>query len=131
MSFRSLLTHRATLMTTETTVVDGVQSYVWVPVKSNVRCRLDLQYIRSGKDPQWTPEAGRPVDRAGVAFFESGEPVKVGQRLVITKGPIGTYLVGGDDLGAVDEVFLGRGSHVHHLEVGVKEVPGPIAAAAS
>jgi hypothetical protein len=122
MGFRDLLTHRAKVMRAQMVVSDGLESYDWVTVASRVRCRVDLQYIRPGRDPQWTPEAGRQTDRTGVAFFEANAPVKVGDRVVVLTPPGGTFLVEG----SVDAV-LGRDGKVHHLECGVREVPGPMA----
>ena len=124
MSYSSLLDHRADVKRMTPTIVDGVESMTWRTVGRSRRCRLDLQFIRPGRDPQWTAEAGRPVDRTGVVFFERGEDIRTGDRIVVTRGPIGTFEIDGD----VDHVF-GRRGRVHHVEVGCKEVPGPRARA--
>ena len=124
MSFLAMLQHRVDIQRPTTGEVDGLDTFEWNTVVSNEPCRLDLQFIRSGRDPQWTPEAGRPADRFGVAFFRNGANVKAGDRLVVKKGPAGTFLCEG----AVDEA-LGFAGQPHHMEVGVKEVPGPRARA--
>lgn len=126
MSYAALLDHRVTILRYSTQIVDGVEQYVPRTIATGVRCRLDLQFIRSGRDPQWTPEAGRVEDRTGVAFFLSDANVKPGDRIQVTRGPAGTFQVEGN----VDQVF-GRRGRIHHLECGVKEVPGPVARASA
>jgi hypothetical protein len=103
-------------MRLDPTNVDGVASYTYTKVASGVRCRVDLSFLRAGKDQGWTPEAGRASDRTGVAFFESGVNILPGDRIVMTKGPTGTFLLEG----SLDEVQ--DGLKTHHLEVGVTEV---------
>lgn len=124
MSYKSLLRHRVVIERQAKTTIDGTVVSDWTPVASNEPCFLDFQFIRRGRDPQWTPEAGRPADRSGVAFFGAKSKVRVGDRLrtVKNRGPAGTYMVEG----AFDTVYDGRGN-VHHIEAGVKEVPPSIA----
>jgi hypothetical protein len=118
MSFRSLLVHRVTVKRGAQTDIDGVPSYDWRDASTGVPCRVDLSFVRSGKDPlQWTPEAGRAKDRTGVAFFLPTADVMVGDRIVVTRGPSGTFLVEG-----TFEEILGRHGRVHHIELGIKEV---------
>ena len=97
----------------------------WAIVATSEPCFIDLQFIRRGRDPQWTPEAGRPADRTGVAFFNPTAKVKVGYRLRVlaANGPAGTYMVEG----AFDTPYDGMGE-VHHIEAGIKEVPPAVAA---
>jgi len=123
-SYRSLLVHRVDVKRPDIGEVDGTDTLTWPTVASKVPCKLDLQYIRPGVDPQWTPEAGRATDRTGVAFFLAGANVKAGDRLLVVKGPTGVFLCEG----AVDEAQHRKGGS-HHLEVGVREVPGPRARA--
>jgi hypothetical protein len=80
------------------------------------RCFLDLGFIRQGKDPQWTPEAGRASDRSGVLFLGPTTAMRPGDRIRMTKGPSGTFQVEG----AYDEAW--RPSDRHHIELGVVEV---------
>ena len=123
MSYASLLVHRVDVQRATVGEVDGLDTYDWNTVQTGVRCRLDLQYIRPGRDPQWTPEAGRATDRTGVAFFLPNTQIRSGDRLIVRKGPKGTFLAEG----AVDDA-QDRHGFSHHLEVGVREVPGPRAA---
>jgi hypothetical protein len=127
MSYRTLLRHRATIKRNTVVAVDGVSSYSWRNIQTEVPCRVDLSYIRRGKDPQWSPEAGRVQDRTGVAFFMPDAQVTTGDRIVLTSGGVaGTFLVDG----TVEEILGNRGG-VHHLEVPLAEVPGPLARAVS
>lgn len=120
MSLKSMLRHRGDLMLLEEGFVNGTPVHQWTVVKKNVRCFVDLNFVRLGKDPTWTPEAGRPTKRSGVGFFLSSAPLVPGMRVRMTKGPKGTFAIGG----AVDEAW--KPERLHHLEVGLEEVPGQV-----
>lgn len=121
MSLRSLLVHRAEVLRLATTNVDGAATYDWDSL-GVVPCRVDLSFIRSGKDPVWTPEAGRPADRTGVAFFAAGADVLPGDRIFMVAGGVeGTFEL----QGTLDFVQDRRG-RTHHLECGVIEVAKPL-----
>lgn len=115
-----MLVQRCTLKELTTNFVDGIAVSGWTDVATNVACFLDLNFLRRGKDPIWTPEAGRPSDRTGVLFLSGTATVRSGMRVVMTKGPSGTFLIEG----AVDEAW--RPSKRHHYELGVVEVPSQI-----
>lgn len=121
MSYSGMLAHRCRIKELQSTFVDGVATSEWKVIKTNVRCFLDLNFLRKGKDPMWTPEAGRPSDRSGVLFVEAGSGLKAAHRVEMTKGPSGTFTVEG----AIDEAW--RPTSLHHIEVGVVEVPQGIA----
>lgn len=121
MSFRALLKHRCTLVRLKMVAVNGSPISTWEPVEENVRCFIDLNFIRKGKDPFWTEQAGRPADRTGVLFLLGDTPIKSGDRVIISKGPKGSFSVEG----AIDEVWTP--SKLHHLEVGVREVATQLA----
>lgn len=120
MAYRSLLKHRCFLWEMRQGQVDGSPVHTWerveTPYDLPLRCFLDLNFIRKGKDPIWTPEAGRPADRSGVLFLAGDAPVRSGQRVEMVKGPEGTFSIEG----AVDEAW--KPSRRHHLEIGVLEV---------
>lgn len=118
MSFKALLRHRGSLLRLEEQFINGTPVHRWVEVEKNVRCFLDLNFVRLGKDPTWTPEAGRPTTRTGVGFFLPRAPLVSGMRIRMTRGPAGTFAIGG----AVDEAW--EPQRKHHLEVSVSEVPG-------
>ncbi len=82
-----LLVHRCAIKRLNQTNVDGQPTYDWVIVKTNVKCRLNLQ----AGDPNWTPEAGRQPDRNGLVFMDLPKIAKPGDRLEMIKGPSGTY----------------------------------------
>jgi|SRR5690242_6951124 hypothetical protein len=121
MSFKSLLKHRCEVIRLQETFIDGMPVHSWSVVATNVKLFLDLNFVRLGKDPTWTAEAGRPTTRTGVAFFLKGAPIKNGDRIRVTKGPTGTFTLEA----AVDESW--QPNQLHHLEVSVQEVPGQIA----
>ena len=116
MSYRSLLKHRCTIIELTMTATDGSPVSTWTTKAEDIRCFLDLGFIRRGKDPIWTPEAGRPADRSGVIFLGGDAPITSGDRIIMTKGPSGTFEV----QGAFDEAW--RPSSRHHIEIGVIEV---------
>jgi hypothetical protein len=116
----------------------GGMSLSWLAVTSIVdpvldepgllQCRLDLLFVRPGKDAPAPIVAGRAPDRIGVCYFDlatgsSGAPlVLAGDRLECVAGPIfGTFElrqvpdVGQDMIGA------------HHIETQVVEVSQQVA----
>lgn len=115
MSFLGLMKHRCDIYDLNKVVVDGAMETQFVRVAKDVRCYLDLSFIRKGKDPMWTPEAGRPADRSGVLFLASTGGIKSGQRIEMTRGPEGQFEI----LGAIDLIY--RRDRPHHYEVGVIE----------
>lgn len=121
MSIRSLMRHRVNIMRLSETQVDGMPVHSWTQVATDQRAYLDLNYIRKGKDPIWTPEAGRAQDRSGVLFMLPDAPIKSGDRIKVTHGPTGTFQIEG----AVDEAW--KPERKHHVEVGVVEVSGMLA----
>lgn len=127
MSFRSMLRHRCQILTLEETMENGSPVVDWVPISHPVehplsgqpieyRCFMDLTFQRRGKDPQWTPEAGRPADRQGVFFALGDIPMRAGDRIKMTRGPSGIY----ETTGSFDEAVTPHKRH--HIEVGVSEV---------
>jgi hypothetical protein len=102
-------------------ISDIVDPVLGIP--GQMACRLDLTYVRTGKDQPPTIVAGRAPDRVGVLFFdpatdESGIPlVKAGDRITMVSGPIfGTF----DVRNIPDPVQDYMGTH--HIEVQVIEV---------
>lgn len=109
---------RCTVLRLVVTDVDGAASYDYASVATNVQCRVDLSFLRMGKDTGWTPEAGRPADRTGVAFFMPTAPIRPGDRIKLETGGVrGTFSLEGN----LDEVPDFHGN-LHHYEVGVTEV---------
>lgn len=115
MALLNLLKQRCTVQRLSDVQFDGLISTQWTQV-ADLRCFLDLSYIRSGKDPVWTPDSGRAQNRSGVLFLPPGANVEPGDRIVMTKGPSGTFVV----QSALDEAWTPR--KLHHLECYVTEV---------
>lgn len=143
MSYRAMLKHRGVVYRLQEINQGGYVSHSWMPVQIplldengdpvldgsgqpetqdlTVRCFLDLNFIRKGKDPMWTAEAGRPADRSGVLFLTGTDDVRSADRIKMTKGPSGTFQIEG----AIDEAW--RPTDKHHTEVGVQEVAQALA----
>jgi hypothetical protein len=121
-SFKQLLHQRCRVLRLVQGNANGRPTTMWSASAESVPVRLDLSFIRMGKDMGWTPEAGRAPDRSGVAFFFPDADIRVGDRLEILSGrPYGTYAVEG----SVEELLTF--SDPHHLEVSVREVAKSVA----
>jgi hypothetical protein len=111
----------------------GGMTFSWDPVATIVdpifnqpgllKCRLDLTFLRPGKDQPAPIVAGRAPDRAGVCFFDlatdvNGVPLVVaGDRLQAVAGPIfGTF-----EIRLIPDVAQDL-TGAHHVEVQVVEV---------
>lgn len=98
-----------------------VDPYLDTP--GQLACRLDLGFIRPGKDQPPAMVAGRPPDRVGVLYCdlmtdENGIPlVLAGDRIQMVTGPIfGTFEI--RTIPDVAQAYAGA----HHVEVQVVEV---------
>jgi hypothetical protein len=113
--------------------VGGGMSFTWDPVTDVVdrylntpgmlQCRLDLTFLRPGKDQPAPIVAGRAPDRVGVCYFdlvpdaEGASQVRAGDRLRCVSGPIfGTFEI--RLIPDVAQSLIGA----HHIEVQVVEV---------
>jgi hypothetical protein len=111
----------------------GGMTFTWVPVTDVVdpvlgevgllQCRLDLTFIRPGKDQPAPVVAGRAPDRVGVCYFDpvpgadGASLVRAGDRLKCVDGPIfGTF-----EVRPIPDVAQGL-TGAHHIEVQVVEV---------
>lgn len=114
-------------------VAGGGMSMTWNQISAIVdpvldqpgllQCRLDLTFVRPGKDQPAPVVAGRAPDRVGVCYFDlaagaSGAPlVLAGDRLECVAGPIfGTF-----EIRTIPDVAQDI-SGGHHIEVQVIEV---------
>lgn len=122
MSFQALLIHKCEVQRSEVDLSSGSAELTWKTVKPQVSFYLDLLFLRTGKDPVWTPEAARPSERAGVAFFHPRTPIRNGDRIKVIKGPAqGSYFT--LEM-AIDEAWRPNGRH--HLECYVRSLPSQI-----
>jgi hypothetical protein len=112
---------------------DGAMTLGWNPVAGVVdpvlgqpgllQCRLDLTFLRPGKDQPPPLVAGRAPDRTGVCYFDlatdpAGVPlVKAGDRLLCVAGPI----FGMFDIRTIPDVAQSL-TGAHHVETQVIEV---------
>lgn len=112
-------------------VTDGSPSMEWVQAEDTdtalndmlqfLKCRLDMNFIRQGKDIPMAPEAGKAPDRIGVLFTYPYAPIKAGDRIVAipnenNKIPVaGTFEIRAIPDEAID--FSDR----HHIEVQIIE----------
>lgn len=100
------------------TRVDGVAVTTWVDQEaplSAVKCRLDLNFLRPGKDVPATIEAGTAPDRIGVMFCRK-VGLKAGDRIVTIAGPV----TGVFDIKSIPDDALDF-SAAHHVEVQIVE----------
>lgn len=129
---RHLYNCRAALVRLSGTIVNGTPVMNWQPVTDiidpalgvpgEMMCRLDLSFIRPGKDQLMPIVAGRAPDRVGVLFYDVTDKVKAGDRITILSGPVtGTFEIRVVPDPAVDL------TNAHHMEVQVIEVAQALA----
>lgn len=98
---------------------DGLTYTTWTdatPPLSSFKCRLDLNFLRPGKDAPPAYEAGVAPDRIGVMFCSSRIPLKAGDRIVTLRGPVEGIF----DILAIPDVAVSY-STGHHIEVQIVE----------
>jgi hypothetical protein len=124
---RHLFKSRVEILEATTTVVDGARVQSWAKSSANfdstcasgeMKCRLDLIFLRPGKDQPAPVVAGRSPDRTGILFCSNTPELQSGQIIKVVAGPY---------LGAAfllkmrpDEAQDFNASH--HIEVQVFEV---------
>lgn len=85
-------------------------------VLSNFKCRIDLLFVRPGKDVLPAYEAGVARDRTGLLFCSAKLPLLAGDRIVTLSGPVvGTFSMSSIPDRAQDF------SSAHHIEVQIVE----------
>lgn len=86
-----------------------------------LKCRLDLNFVRPGKDILPAPIAGRAPDRIGLCFTYAYAPLKAGQRLVTIPNEYGELPVSGTfEIRVIPDLALDY-STGHHMEVQILE----------
>jgi hypothetical protein len=124
---RHLFASRVEILEAVTTVVDGARVQAWNKSDANfdpscdpgeMKCRLDLIFLRPGKDAPAPVVAGRSPDRTGVMLCSYTPALQGGQIIKVIAGP---------HLGSMfllkmrpDEAQGFAGTH--HIEVQVNEV---------
>jgi hypothetical protein len=87
-----------------------------------LKCRLDMNFIRQGKDLPPAPVAGRAPDRIGVMFTYPYAPIKAGDRIIAIENEQGEIpVVGTFEIRYIPDEAVGFASR-HHIEVQIIEV---------
>ncbi len=112
---------------------DGIADLGWVPAGTTddekamlswIQGRMDLQFVRQGKDAPIAIQAGEAPERSGVFFCgpEYQGVLKAGMRLVSIPNAIGQEPVQGVfDIRAIPDVAIDF-AFAHHIEVQVFEM---------
>lgn len=86
-----------------------------------LKCRLDMNFVREGKDAIPAPVAGRAPDRVGVLFTYAYAPLKAGDRLVAIPNEQGRTPVDGTfEIRTIPDKAIDY-SDAHHIEVQIIE----------
>lgn len=115
----------------ELVVNDGTPTMDWVqatdddPALNDVlqylKCRLDMNFIRQGKDILPAPEAGKAPDRIGVMFCAAYSPIRAGDRIIAIENEQGKIPVKGTfEIRAIPDEAIDF-SDQHHIEVQIIE----------
>lgn len=105
------------------TVRDGEAYMDWaiVPGGEWVECRLDLNFLRPGKDAPAPINAGVAPDRIGIMFCGAEAPLKAGVRVVTIPNAYGREPVKGVfEIKSVPDMAIDY-SDAHHIEVQIVE----------
>lgn len=124
---RHLYNSRAEIHRLSGALVDGTPTLTWSKIAETpdpilntageLMCRLDLNYVRPGKDQPMPVVAGRAPDRVGLLMFDTTSVVKAGDRVHMLTGPI----VGTFEIRVIPDPAVGFAA-AHHMEVQVVEV---------
>lgn len=91
-------------------------------VPGELLCRLDLNFVRPGKDQPMPVTAGRAPDRIGVLFCGATDKILAGDRIRCLSGPVsGTFEIRTIPDQAIDFAAA------HHIEVQVVEISQSLA----
>ncbi len=127
---RHLFHTRAEVLRLTAAMDRGIPRLTWLKVATVVDpllgttgellCRLDLNFMRPGRDQPMPIVAGRAPDRIGLMFFDAGNDVRAGDRIRTITGPVaGTF-----ELKASPDPAVAY-SYGHHMEVQIVEVAQP------
>lgn len=106
-------------------VVNGEATSTWAVAPEEgadwVECRLDLNFLRPGKDAPAPINAGVVADRVGIMFCDADAPLKPERRIVTIPNSYGEEPVKGTfEIKAIPDVALDYSS-AHHIEVQIIE----------
>lgn len=124
---RHLFSSRVAVYRLESTPVDGILSYAWTDSGVRIDGRLDLNFIRPGKDQLPPVEAGKAQDRVGLFICGPSDDLRAGDRLVAVANRYGRVPVSGTfEVRAIPDVAQDYAGG-HHIEVQVVEVAQALA----
>lgn len=129
---RHLYNSRAEVLRLSGVMTNGTPVLTWTKVTVTVDtrlavpgellCRLDLNFMRQGKDQPMPAVAGRAPDRIGVLFCDATDEIRAGDRIHCLTGPVkGTFEIRTIPDEAIDY------TSAHHIEVQVVEVSQSLA----
>lgn len=125
-----LFANRVTVYRQQSSIIAGQMSVSYAPVSdlTAVDCRLDLNFLRPGRDMLPIGDAGRAPDRFGVAYFSADVPLKAGDVLQCIPGDDGSMPVSGwFDVRARPDQAIDYASQ-HHQEFQIIEIAQAVAA---
>jgi hypothetical protein len=107
----------------ESSAVDGMLSYTWLDSGVRIKCRLDIGFLRPGKDQPMAVEAGKAPDRVGVLYCLPDQDIRAGDRVVALEPAAvpGTF-----EVRVIPDRAQGFAT-AHHIEVQIVEVSQALA----
>lgn len=102
---------------------NGRPTLSWVDVAGLTYwpCRLDLEFMRPGKDAPPAINAGVVPDREGIMFCDVSEKIKAGMQVVTIDDSMGRQVVKGVfEIKEIPGISLDSSSQ-HHMEIKVQE----------
>lgn len=125
MTFAGLLNSRVKVSRLELVTDNGRAQMIYVDQSeplNYVKVRLDLTFLRPGKDVPLAVEAGKAPDRIGVCFCFPDSGFRAGDRLTAVPNDFGKMPVTGTfDIRSIPDEAQAF-SEQHHIEVQVVEV---------
>lgn len=124
---RDLYHTRAAILRQELVFTDGDAQQAWTKISQIVdpylnepgemMCRIDLSYVRVGKDQPTALVAGRVPDRQGLLFLDPTDELRMGDHIECLDGPISGIF----EMRAKPDPIAGY-ALAHHMEVQIIEV---------
>jgi len=101
----------------------GAATVEWRATGITFDARLDLTFVRPGKDSVPPAEAGKAPDRNGLLIYSNDTILRASDRLKVLEGP---HTPGWFEIRAIPDPAQGY-SNAHHMEVQVFEVAQQVA----